>query len=355
MNALKNRDIKYVNNNFDMFLTDIDRYWIFNSNLENLLTKDKSLKYYLLYSYLWNSFTQDEYSRDKDIIDENILNGEIKILIGVGGFGKVFKILNYKGETYIEKIIIADKDEYFGYKRELKILSQIKEFCNPYLICLTSHKFFKNHKSKGFKDKDNIRHLIIRMPNIENSCTLDEISANITLNTKLYITHQLLLGLYQLHSLGITHNDIKSDNILVSKEGVRYIDFGISVSETDKILSKDKHILYSKFTIKNIYSIARWNVNTIYKTDIFMLGLMLYILFFGTSLYDKELTLENINYHIQYRKYILYQNADLICNFLQLVLIPDWNKILSIKKILEWFEKSFDTKQGKIEFQKIDF
>jgi serine/threonine protein kinase len=65
---------------------------------------------------------------------------------------------------------------------------------------------------------------------------LQDMKGNIKENVCKYILHQALEGVYFLHSRGILHRDIKSDNILVNTDGeIKLADFGYATQ-----LTKDK-------------------------------------------------------------------------------------------------------------------
>lgn len=63
--------------------------------------------------------------------------------------------------------------------------------------------------------------------------TLDTyIESNPTATERAEVLDGILNGLEYLHNLGIIHNDLKADNILVNKHGsARIIDFGLSISD----------------------------------------------------------------------------------------------------------------------------
>lgn len=62
---------------------------------------------------------------------------------------------------------------------------------------------------------------------------LEERRGNIDENICAYILRRALKGLDFLHSRGIVHRDIKSDNILVNKQGdIKLADFGYATQLT---------------------------------------------------------------------------------------------------------------------------
>ena len=64
---------------------------------------------------------------------------------------------------------------------------------------------------------------------------LEEKKGNIDERLCAYILRRSLEGLYYLHSKSIIHRDIKSDNILVNKNGdIKLCDFGYATQLTKK-------------------------------------------------------------------------------------------------------------------------
>jgi tRNA A-37 threonylcarbamoyl transferase component Bud32 len=47
-------------------------------------------------------------------------------------------------------------------------------------------------------------------------------------------------SLQQLHSCGAVHGDLNKFNIIITTDGVRFIDLGKSILDTDEGVSKDK-------------------------------------------------------------------------------------------------------------------
>jgi len=85
-------------------------------------------------------------------------------------------------------------------------------------------------------------------------------NSNITVNKKLQIMHDIAIGIYHLHKNNIIHGDIKSDNVLISNDGIPKIcDFGLSIYKSDK--SKDKLI-----STCNITEAVRWKAPELFET-----------------------------------------------------------------------------------------
>jgi len=77
----------------------------------------------------------------------------------------------------------------------------------------------------------------------------------------------LFLGLKDMYNTGVSHNDIKDDNIMVDKDGCKYIDFGLASEYTNKVFyekrSKSEFIhdrIYPPYPYEYIYLYASLEV-----------------------------------------------------------------------------------------------
>ena len=173
--------------------------------------------------------------------EEALKAGKFTILsiIGKGTFGVVYRAKNDNtGETIAIKRVFQDK----RYKnRELEIL---KELNHPNTIKLMQYFYTKNLKN-GEKEPqiflncvtDYIPISLARILNInyQSRKQLDPFLA------KLY-AYQMLLSLRYIHSKGITHRDIKPQNILVNQKTnqIKLCDFG----SAKKLIPGQKSLAY---------------------------------------------------------------------------------------------------------------
>jgi serine/threonine protein kinase len=94
----------------------------------------------------------------------------------------------------------------------------------------------------------------------------------------LRVYEQVLHGIAHLHHLGMTHGDIKPQNILVSAELVKLTDFGASVLPEEMYTRTRENggtILYSAPEVVGA-TIRRSEANTYFLADVYSLGVLLY-------------------------------------------------------------------------------
>ena len=153
-------------------------------------------------------------------------NYETVRVLGEGTYGTVRLIRQLvPAKTLVVKEIVFEakknvKRRTEMAKHECKVLSYLKDHCTAYFLCLSTCVIEKE------------RAYIVTEYQGNQIDLLDWKNANPTASvTALYtIAYGLVMGLQQLHFLGLGHKDIKAENVLLHDVRLepRYIDFGFS-------------------------------------------------------------------------------------------------------------------------------
>ena len=173
-----------------------------------------------------------------------------------------------------------------------------------------------------------------------------------------FIVSCLLLGLKKVHSMGIIHRDLKTENILFDRRGyVKITDFGIAAFEEDvRSVGRDSG------TPGYMAPEVVWNMPHSFAADFFALGIICYELLFQqrpfTSESKKDLQKEFLVSKVKLKQSDLPAGVSATSTFLDLI-----NKLLSrnaavrlgsrgVKEVMShgWFEDVnwTDLKKGRV-------
>ena len=180
-------------------------------------------------------------------------------LVGQGNYGRVYKAMHKKtGKIYSAKIAYIEKtNEVESFKKEINILSQ----CNNQYIVHYFGSYIKGHQIwiiLEFCDGGSLYELIKILPRSLNE---EEIAS---------IVYMILKGLVFLHENKKIHRDVKTENILLTHEGIaKLADFGVSTQLMHSYSKKITKIgtpfyMSPEVILQNKYD---------YKCDIWSLGI----------------------------------------------------------------------------------
>lgn len=196
--------------------------------------------------------------------------------LGMGTSSKVYLAVDSEtGKQYAAKAIRlgANKSAYSCLTREIKLLRQLN---NKHIV--------KLHQVLHDKQK-NIAYLIIDYADCGTLAELIQKPSFLSEKDIASIFLQVAQGLNYLHSLGISHEDIKPSNILITSTGnVLISDFGIgrSFSSTESILGSPA------YQAPELFSEDFASIIDPAKLDIWSLGVTLYQTVFKTFPFDGE-------------------------------------------------------------------
>ena len=180
-------------------------------------------------------------------------------LIGQGNYGRVYKVIHKKtGKIYSAKIAYVEKtNEIESFKKEINILSQ----CNNQYIVHYYGSYIKGHQIwiiLEFCDGGSLYELIKILPRNLNE---EEIAS---------LIYMILKGLLFLHENKKIHRDVKSENILLTHEGIaKLADFGVSTQLMHSFSKKITKIGTPFYMSPEVIMQNKYD----YKCDIWSLGI----------------------------------------------------------------------------------
>ena len=180
-------------------------------------------------------------------------------LIGQGNYGRVYKVIHKKtGKIYSAKIAYIEKtNEIESFKKEINILSQ----CNNQYIVHYYGSYIKGHQIwiiLEFCDGGSLYELIKILPRNLNE---EEIAS---------LIYMILKGLIFLHENKKIHRDVKSENILLTHEGIaKLADFGVSTQLMHSFSKKITKIGTPFYMSPEVIMQNKYD----YKCDIWSLGI----------------------------------------------------------------------------------
>ena len=188
---------------------------------------------------------------------------EFQELIGLGGFGKVWKVQYKKTKQILalkelSKRIILEENLLELTFKERDILSSLY---SPYISNLYC----------TFQDKENLYIVLDYLPGKDLRFKIKTLKKNFTEEEIKFIAGNVILGLEYIHSNGIIHRDIKPANLVFDNKGyIRISDFGIAVYYSNKdIPPAGTPGYFAPESIMNRYKFF-------YSADFFNLGIILY-------------------------------------------------------------------------------
>lgn len=211
--------------------------------------------------------------------------------LGRGTFGEVYKASNNNnGKIYaIKEIKLVNEEAIYDAKREYNILKYIqrKLNCSKYILCV-----------EEFKESSNNFYIITEY--LYSYITLNKINDVFreVLTTENYNTifENLCCGLKLLHSIGIVHRDIKSDNVLINliTLNIKYIDFGLA--DTRSNFDGLSIIGTKNYLHINLYSVDEITFKILKNADIWALGILIYYVIYGYTPLEKYIEITKNNY-----------------------------------------------------------
>jgi len=197
--------------------------------------------------------------------------------LGKGGMGRVYKVLDIETNEkialkLIKPEIAADKKTVERFRNELTTARKIrhKNICGMFDLGKDKGSYFITMEYISGQDlKSFIRQ-----------------SGQLTVGKAISIGRQICAGLSEAHKLGVVHRDLKSNNIMIDRDGnVRIMDFGIARSLETKGITGDGVIIGTPEYMSPEQVEAK-EVDR--RSDIYSLGIILYEMLTGRVPFEAD-------------------------------------------------------------------
>jgi len=216
------------------------------------------------------------------MIGTKLAHYEITSHLGTGGMGEVYQATDTKlGRSVAIKLLPAafasDADRLSRFRREAQLLASLN---HPNI----AHIY-------GLEESGDTRCIVMELVEGETLQARTDKSA-LPINDVLRYGAQIADALAEAHSKTITHRDLKPSNVMISKKGVKVLDFGLAkLSDTDGTLTQTGAVMG---TIAYMAPEQMEGKTADARTDIFALGLVLYEMATGKRVVPGQLPNSNL-------------------------------------------------------------
>ncbi|HYM61527.1 MAG TPA: protein kinase [Thermoanaerobaculia bacterium] len=196
-------------------------------------------------------------------------------LLGSGGMGEVWKaedtqLLREVAVKILPESLAGDPEWKARFLREARTAARLS---HPGIATIYS---VAEHGSTMY----------IAMELVDGKPLSEMIAAKLSPSVVIRIVREVALALACAHETGIIHRDIKPENIVVSRRGVKVLDFGIAkdiARPVDKTLTQKNMIVGTPYYMSPEQALAR---PLDHRTDIFSLGIVMYEALSGRRPFD---------------------------------------------------------------------
>lgn len=275
-------DNYWVNLANDMYNIDITKTQYETGTAYRIYKDIRSLKdnYMRVYKYI-PEFRKKQWKITEFNVDK---------LLGTGTYGHVYLATasNHKNLPVVIKFINKSNlksnisnPENAKQMLEKEVSNQSK-FTSPYIVQIYT----------AFEDNDNYYIVMEYCPGqdvMDKLIDLRKLKKRLTLSEIKKIILQTARALHEIHSKGITHRDVKAENIIFCGNGYKLTDFG---------LSSDEPILHTRTGTLDYLSPEIISGKYDYRTDVWSLGVLFYLLLFRQFPFEDMNAIEIGEYNI---------------------------------------------------------
>ncbi|UUD35365.1 serine/threonine protein kinase [Mycoplasmopsis caviae] len=197
--------------------------------------------------------------------------------IGDGGFSQVYKVEPITDRSPIKKkyalkySVNKNRNDEDITRRRFEQEIAIYKKLNTERVALYHDSFcddYEQYLVMEFVEGQNLREIIKR-------------NGKLTTTVAVNYAIQIAEGISELHNLGVIHRDIKSNNILITKDkNVKIIDLGLALDDESQRLTQENKVVGSVFYMAPEICLA--NSKPSVRSDIYALGILLFEMLTGS-------------------------------------------------------------------------
>jgi len=207
--------------------------------------------------------------------------------LGVGGMGRVYRVLDKKLEEEIALKLIrpeiaAERETLEHFKTELKLAREV--------VHINVARMF------DFNEEDRVPYITMEYVRGENLKRLLRKVGRLFAGQAIPIACQICEGLAEAHRLGIVHRDLKPQNVMIDEDGqAKIMDFGLArqlkVEEREAPgMTPGTPAYVSPEQVKGLPADGR--------SDLYSLGVLLYEMLTGTTPFKAASARELVQKHL---------------------------------------------------------
>jgi eukaryotic-like serine/threonine-protein kinase len=217
-----------------------------------------------------------------DVVGRRFGDYEITAKLGEGGMGEVYRARDRKlGRDVAIKILpaafVGDRDRMLRFEREARLLATV------------NHRFIG--AIYGSVEMDGLPALVLELVDGQ---TLSSVLARGPLNLPraLAIAAQVADALDHAHRRGITHRDLKPSNIMLTRDGVKLLDFGVgkwTPAPTDATATRPPTLTSEGAIVGTLHYMSPEQLEARpvdARSDIFSLGAVMFEMLSGRKAFD---------------------------------------------------------------------
>jgi serine/threonine protein kinase len=222
----------------------------------------------LLSRVLTSARAQQESSASGRFVGHILGVYDVQALIGAGGMGEVYRAVDSRlNRTVAIKVlpehVSSDPERRERFKREAKIISTLN---HPHICALYD-----------IGSQDGVDYLV--MEHIDGETLQERLKQGaLPLPRALEYSIQICDALDKAHRRGVTHRDLKPANIMLTKSGVKLLDFGAATSSASQEPTAEGMIL-GTLQYMSPEQLERKPVDG--RTDLFAFGAVVYEMITG--------------------------------------------------------------------------